>query len=62
MKLENYEFIDFGIGSLRNVNDIAVCIDTENTPWMALYRDDVIALAKHFNLTNDELNNKEIEK
>ena len=55
MKIEDYEFQDGGINSIESANEIAVCINVDDAPWVALFPDDVIALAKHFKLTADDI-------
>ena len=55
MKIEDYEFQDGGINIIERANDIAVCINVYDAPWVALFPDDVIALAKHFNLTANDI-------
>jgi len=60
MKLKDYDldehsFSDYAV-SKAQVSDIAVTLDTSRSPWIALYRDDVIAMAMHFKLTVNDLN------
>jgi len=60
MSLKDYDldehcFLDYAV-SKAQANDIAVTLETNRAPWIALYRDDVIAMAKHFKLTADDLN------
>ena len=57
MSIKDHEFVDFTVGRLRSVNDTAVVIDTQLEQWVAIYKRDVIALAKHFKLTADDINN-----
>jgi len=55
MKIEDYSFVDFSIGRVSSANEVGVAIETKRSPWVALYKNDVIALAKHFKLTADDL-------
>ena len=57
MNIKDHEFQDGGINSIESANEIAVCINVDGAPWVALFPDDVIALAKHFKLTADDINN-----
>ncbi len=56
MKIEDYEFCDLAEPKVLNANDTAVCLNTDEMPWIAIFKEDVIALAKHFKLTADDLN------
>ena len=57
MKIEDYDFKWLGTGQVRvTPSDIAVVINTEDEEWIALYKEDVIELAKHFKITSEELN------
>ena len=53
--LDEHVFLDFAVSEAQS-NDIAVTLDTSRAPWIALYRDDIIAMAKHFKLTANDLN------
>jgi len=55
MNIEEYEFSDMFAPKVLNANKTAVVLDTKDKPWVAIYKDDVIALAQHFNLTTDDL-------
>ena len=55
MNILNYEFSDMYMPKALNANETAVCLEVEGLPWVLLYKNDVIALAKHFKLTSDDL-------
>ena len=55
MNIEDYEFVDYGLGTVLSANNIAVSINAHHVPWFGLYKADVIALAKHFQLTADDI-------
>ena len=55
MNIKDYEFSDYAMFKVVCANGIAVSIDTKSAPWVALYKDDAIALAKHFKLTAQDL-------
>ena len=55
MNIKDYEFQDLSKPEVLNVNDTAVCLRTVEMPWIAIFREDVIALAKHFKLTANDL-------
>lgn len=55
MSIRKHEFCDYAMYEVKSENSIAVTIDVKRAPWIALYRDDAIALAKHFKLTEDDL-------
>jgi hypothetical protein len=55
MNIEDYEFTDIYKPKVLSLDDEAVLLDTENIPLLALFKDDVIALAKHFNVTANDL-------
>ena len=56
MSIKDYEFSDYAMYKVVSANNIAVTIDTKKAPWVAFYRDDAIAMAKHFKLTANDLN------
>lgn len=55
MSIEDYEFGDFGLGKATISDGVCIVIDSEHCPWFALYKDDAIAIAKHFKLTEEDL-------
>ena len=55
MSIKDYEFSAYAMYEVKSANNIAVTIDVKRAPCVALYRDDAIALAKHFKLTTDDL-------
>jgi len=55
MTIEDYEFSDIYMPKALNANDTAVCLEVKELPWIGLDKQDVIALAKHFKLTSDDL-------
>ena len=55
MNIKKHEFCDYAMHEVKSANNIAVTIDVKRAPWIALYKDDAIALAKHFNLTPDDI-------
>lgn len=55
MTIEDYEFSDMYMPKALNANDTAVCLEVKELPWIGLDKQDVIALAKHFKLTSDDL-------
>jgi len=40
---------------INSANELAVCMTATNGKWFAMYKDDAIALAKHFKLTVEDL-------
>jgi len=55
MNIKTHEFCDYAMYEVKSANNIAVTIDVKRSPWIALYRDDAIALCKHFKLTADDI-------
>jgi hypothetical protein len=55
MNILNYEFSDMYMPKVLNANETAVCLEVKELPWIGLDKQDVIALAKHFKLTSDDL-------
>lgn len=55
MSILNYEFSDMYMPKVLNANDTAVCLEVNELAWIGLDKNDVIALAKHFKLTSDDL-------
>ena len=55
MDILNYEFSDMYIPKVLNANETAVCLEVKELPWVAIDKNDVVALAKHFKLTGDDL-------
>jgi hypothetical protein len=54
MNIKDYEFSDMYMPKVLSANDIAVCLNTEDLPWVSINKADVIALAKHFDLLEDK--------
>jgi hypothetical protein len=52
--LDTHEFADYAVSQAQK-NDIAVTLDTSRAPWVAIYKGDAIALAKHFKLTREDI-------
>ena len=57
MNIENHEFSDMYMPKVLNANETSVCLEVKGLPWIALDKQDVIALAEHFKLTADDLTN-----
>mgnify|MGYP003629194747 FL=1 len=55
MSILNYEFSDMYMPKVLNANETAVCLEVKELPWVGLDKSDVIALAKHFKLTSEDL-------
>ena len=55
MSIDKHEWFDM-TAKIKRVTDIAVCLDTKDIPWVGIGMCDVIALAKHFNLTAEDIN------
>ena len=55
MSIEKHELSDMYMPKVLNANDTAVCLEVKGLPWIGLDKSDVIALAKHFKLTSDDL-------
>ena len=55
MDIEKHEFSDMYTPKVLSANDTAVCLEVKELPWVGLDKSDVIALAKHFKLTSDDL-------
>ena len=55
MSILNYEFSDMYMPKVLNANEVAVALNVEDLPWVAIDKNDVVALAKHFKLTSDDL-------
>jgi len=55
MSIEGYEFSDMYEPKVLSANSVAVALDTNGVAWIALNKNDVIALAKHFKLTREDL-------
>tara|TARA_R110002012_G_C11360340_1_gene580767 strand:+ start:251 stop:424 length:174 start_codon:yes stop_codon:yes gene_type:complete len=56
MNIKDYEFVDMSNPEVISENEVAVTLGVKHTPWLALFKSDVIALAKHFKLTPEDLN------
>ncbi len=50
MSIKEHEFSDMYMPKVLSANDVAVVLNVEDLPWLAINKEDVIALAKHFNL------------
>jgi hypothetical protein len=55
MSIERHEFSDMHSPKVLSANQTAVVIETNKLPWVSLDKSDAIALAKHFNLTAEEI-------
>lgn len=55
MSIEKHEFIDYVLGSVLNADEAVVSLEVEHADWFALYKSDVIALAKHFKLNTHDI-------
>ena len=55
MNIEDYEFIDMAKPKVVSANEVAISLEVKHTPWVALFKDDIIAMAKHFDLTVNDL-------
>ena len=63
MSIENHEFTgDIRPIKVLSANQTAVVICTKNIPWLALDKNDAIALAKHFNLTAYDIDCSEFKE
>ncbi len=51
-----HTMVDYCVGVIKS-DETTITLDTKNSDWIAMYKDDVIAMAKHFNLTSDDLEN-----
>ena len=58
MDIKNYEFSDMYMPKVLSENETAVALNVEDLPWVAINKSDVIALAKHFKLTAEDLSDK----
>ena len=51
MNIKEWVFGDIATKEVKNANDTAVCVGIEKgVSWIAIYKSDVIAMAKHFKL------------
>ena len=55
MSILNYEFSDMYMPKVLNANEVAVALNVEDLAWVAINKNDAVALAKHFKLTGDDL-------
>lgn len=53
--IKEHEFSDYAMHKAVCANSIAVTINVNSAPWIALYKDDAIALAKHFKLNAHDI-------
>ena len=55
MSIKNHKWYDTGKPKVLSINQEAICLGVKNLPWVAISKDDVIAMAKHFELTGVDI-------
>lgn len=61
MDFDDYEFMDMASPEVLSANDTAVTLNVKDLRWLALFPEDVIALAKHFKLTAHDIDCSEFK-